>query len=382
MLPQVLVACFARQVAEKGGYGVGQAEIQVAMEHWAPRMVANGVDMNDLERLRRRLTDWADWCSAFSEEAAQHEQLGNAAEAEGNLLSAGEHFRRAALLYHFGKFLFFRDEAARKSASEATVRVYRRGMPYFVELARRVEIPYEGGVLPGVLRLPEGAQRPPVVILVPGLDSVKEELHGYGDDLLRRGMAVLAIDGPGQGELEWTHPMRPDYEVAVRAVLDWLSHVSEVDARRVGLLGVSMGGYYAVRAAALLPRLSAVVAVSGCLRLADHFDHLPALTREAFIVRSGSGDEETARRRAEDFDVTPVLHHLQVPLLLVHGGRDRIFPADDAFRIRDAVGGRVELLYLPEGSHVCNNMPYRYRPQQADWLRRQLGLPEWVGRRP
>jgi len=89
----------------------------------------------------------------------------------------------------------------------------------------------------GVLRTPWHAPRPPVVILIPGLDSVKEELHTYGDDFLRRGMAVLAIDGPGQGEMEFRHPMRFDYETPVRHAIDYLETRHDVDAGRIGLMG-------------------------------------------------------------------------------------------------------------------------------------------------
>jgi 2,6-dihydroxypseudooxynicotine hydrolase len=95
------------------------------------------------------------------------------------------------------------------------------------------------------------------------LDSVKEELHSYGDDFLRRGMAVLAIDGPGQGEMEFEYPMRFDYEVPVRYAINYLERRPDVDANRVGLMGVSLGGYYAPRAAAFEPRLKAAIANCG-----------------------------------------------------------------------------------------------------------------------
>src|SRR6202008_1332661 len=101
-----------------------------------------------------------------------------------------------------------------RAAHEHVVRDYQKALPYFDFPGERVEIPYEnGGTMYGILRKPRQALNPPVVILVPGLDSVKEELHLYGDDFLRRGMAVLAIDGPGQGEMEFEFPLRHDYEV-------------------------------------------------------------------------------------------------------------------------------------------------------------------------
>src|SRR3954466_10320103 len=93
----------------------------------------------------------------------------------------------------------------------------------------------------GILRKPWHTPRPPVVILIPGLDSVKEELHFYGHDFLARGMAVLAIDGSGQGEMEFRHPMRHDYEVPVGCAIDYFEVRTDVNATRVGLMGVSLG---------------------------------------------------------------------------------------------------------------------------------------------
>ena len=54
-------------------------------------------------------------------------------------------------------------------------------------------------------------------------------------------MAVLAIDGPGQGEMEFRHPMRHDYEVPVGCAIDYFEGRTDVNATRVGLMGVSLG---------------------------------------------------------------------------------------------------------------------------------------------
>src|SRR5437660_1575843 len=151
----------------------------------------------------------------------------------------------------------------------------------------------------GILRKPWHTPKPPVVILIPGLDSVKEELHTYGDDFLKRGMAVLAIDGPGQGEMELEHPIRYDYEVPVGYAINYLERRNDVDARRVGVMGVSFGGYYAPRAAAYEPRIKAVISNCGPYNFVRNFDNLPQLTRDACIARSKSENEVEARSKLE-----------------------------------------------------------------------------------
>jgi dienelactone hydrolase len=342
-----------------------------AIAHWAPRFVANGVDMNDFQRVTARISRWEEWCARWSELGREHEGLMRDALAHGYYRSAAAHGLRAAMAYHFGKFLFVEYPEELKRAHEDAVRVYREVLPYFPVPGERVEIPYEGGVMPGILRRPHHVPRPAVVILIPGLDSVKEEMHAYADEFLERGLATLAIDGPGQGEMEFEHPMRHDYEVAVRAAIDYLEGRPDVDATRVGIMGVSLGGYYAPRAAAFEPRVRAAVAVAGAYDFLHHFDRLPKLTQAAFVARLHAKTREEAKDRLRAFNLSGVAERIQVPLLVIMGRLDRLVPPEDAERLA-AEAPQGELWMFEEGNHVVNNLPYRYRPQQADWLMTRL----------
>ncbi len=109
------------------------------------------------------------------------------------------------------------------------------------------------------LRPPAENPRPAVVVLLPGLDSTKEEFFNWEGVFLARGLATVSLDGPGQGETGYTTHIRPDYEVAVGALLDHLRDRRDLDLDRVGVAGVSLGGYYAARAGAFEPRIKAVV---------------------------------------------------------------------------------------------------------------------------
>ena len=86
--------------------------------------------------------------------------------------------------------------------------------------------------------------------MMPGLDSVKEELQATAEYMLARGLAIIAIDGPGQGEAEYELPIEPAYERVATAVADYLEGRDDIDPARIGGFGVSLGGYYAARAAA------------------------------------------------------------------------------------------------------------------------------------
>jgi 2,6-dihydroxypseudooxynicotine hydrolase len=123
-------------------------------------------------------------------------------------------------------------------------------------------MPYQGMTLAGILRKPAGNAPHPVVIMCVGLDSTKEELEVYENIFLARGMATLSFDGPGQGEAEYDIPIRGDYEVAVKAVVDYVITRNDLDAARIGLWGVSLGGYYAARSVAFEKRCNGIAHVT------------------------------------------------------------------------------------------------------------------------
>lgn len=348
-------------------------KVQSAISNWAPRFVSNGVDSNDFQRVTESIERWDDWCQKWAECGAMHARMGEQAEAKGNYMSAAQHYFHAVISYHFGKYLFVHRQQEFRAAHEQVVRLYQKALPFFDFPGERVAIPYEGGAaMYGVLRKPWHTPKPPVVILVPGLDSVKEELHYYGDDFLRRGMAVLAIDGPGQGEMEFECPMRHDYEVPIVHAIDYLEQRPDVDVSRVGLMGVSFGGYYAVRAAAFEPRLKAAIGNCGPYNPANNFRNRPAITRAAIVHRIKAADEEEALEKLRLFNLQGVAEKVACPLLIIAGRHDRLVPPEEGERVVREAGDKATLWLFEDGNHVCNNIPYKHRPQQADWMRARL----------
>jgi dipeptidyl aminopeptidase/acylaminoacyl peptidase len=343
-----------------------------AVAHWAPRFVANGVVLTDFEEVTASITSWDEWCGAWSARAALHEGLGREALAHGNLLTAGEHLQRAGVYYHFGKFLFVHDLAQMQAAHRQAVACRALASPHLRPPGERVEMPYEGKRLAGILRKPPGVARPPVVVMAMGLDSTKEETDAYEQPFLMRGMATLAFDGPGQGEAEYDFAIRGDYEVAVAAVLDFIATRHDLDATRIGLWGVSLGGYYAPRAAAFEPRVRACIALGGPYDWATAWDGLPRLTREAFRVRSHCADEAQARAHAATLSLEGIAHRITCPIYILNGRQDRIVPCRDAERLAREVKGPVALHIIEDGNHIANNRAYRWRSQSADWMAEQL----------
>lgn len=350
--------------------------VESAIAHWAPRFVSNGVLLADFEEVTQGVARWEDWCAAWSARAAVHEALGREALEGGYRLSASEHLSRAAVYYHFAKFVFVHDLAQMRAAHSKAIECKQLALPHMRPPARRVEIPFEGGVLAGFLRLPANAQKPPVLLMIPGLDSAKEELEAYELPFLARGIATLMVDGPGQGEAEYDFPIRGDYEVPVKAMVDWLSACTDVDSSRIGLWGVSLGGYYAPRAAAFEKRLKACIGLAGPYDFRDTWDQLPDLTKEAFRVRSHLATQQQAKAHSATLTLkNGIARQIECPLFLVTGKLDRLIPWQDAQRMANEASGPVELMIVEDGNHIANNRPYRYRNRSADWMAAQLGLP-------
>ena len=284
--------------------------VEAALNHWAPRFVANGIPLTDFQEVTASIDRWEDWCSAWAARGAIHEELGRQALDDGYGLSAGEHLTTAGVCYHFAKFLFVNDVEEMRTTHMKAVECRNLALPHLRPPGERVEIPYEGKSLFGILRKPADAERPPVLILAMGLDSSKEEMGAYERLFLERGLATLTFDGPGQGEGEYDFGIRHDYEVPVGAVVDYLETRDDVDAGRAGLWGVSLGGYYAPRAAAFEKRIKACIGLSGPYNWGAVWDSLPDLTRDAFRVRSHSANEDVtsfSKQAATLFPIRPFL---------------------------------------------------------------------------
>ncbi len=350
--------------------------VEIAIRNWAPRFVSSGVPLADFEQVTAAITQWDQWCAAWGARAAIHEQLGREALAAGYHYTAGQHLTRAALCYHFGKFMFVHKPEEMRAAHAKVVECRRLALPHLRPPGERVEIPFINNTLYGILRKPEGAAKPPVVVMCVGLDSTKEELDVYENIFLARGMATLVFDGPGQGEAEYELPIRGDYEVPVKAVLDFVETRADLDAARAGIMGVSLGGYYSARAAAFEKRIRACLSFSGPYSWVEIFDARNELSREAFRVRSHSRTMEEAREVAKTLTLAGAAKNITCPIYIVGGELDRLTPPANAERIAAEVSGPKVLDIVKGGNHVVNNRRYMYQTQAADWMAHRLGLPK------
>ena len=208
--------------------------------------------------------------------------------------------------------------------------------------------------------------------MAPGLDSTKEELQATAEYFLARGLATLAIDGPGQGESEYELPIEPAYEKVATAAVDYLQDRAGLDRERIGLFGVSLGGYYAARSAAptrsACGRSSRSRARTASTWTGTSFPRRPGPPSRPARARSPS---EEARAKAAALTLEEAAAHIEAPLLVVGGGRDAIVPAYHQERLAKEVK-TAELVLYPDGSHGVTNRAYESRSRMADWLAARL----------
>src|SRR4051794_31326490 len=151
------------------------AEVQAALDHWAPRFIQNGVDYNDFVRTVKRVETWDQWLPEWA--ATADEQAGFAREAEeaGHRVTAGHAWQRAATDRHFGKFVWMVDLELARAATLLAVEEMRAAHRHLDPTAERIEVPLDVGTAHANLRLSSPTRPTPYVVLIPGLDSTKEE---------------------------------------------------------------------------------------------------------------------------------------------------------------------------------------------------------------
>jgi 2,6-dihydroxypseudooxynicotine hydrolase len=342
------------------------------VEHRLPRLLVSGVDYNDVRLVLARIGHLNEWQAAWKLMAAMHEELGDAALARGQTVSAADAFRRAAIYYHVAQFVSF-DNADDKYATQLHQQsAYRKGMDYFRPPAEQLQIAFEGVAFSGNLRRPPSKERAPCVVLVAGADSTKEEFCTLEDEFLLRDLATFSFDGPGQSTTWRQMKLRPDYEKPVAAVLDALCKHAGIDGDRIGIWGRSFGGYAAPRAAAREPRLKACVSIGGFYDMGGIWSRFPASTKETLQFAFGAASEPIAREHASAYTLAGLLGGLTCPLLIVHSGMDEVCPVKESERMKAEARGPTTLSVFAEGNHVCDNIPYKVRPLMADWLAQHL----------
>ncbi|WP_372387316.1 alpha/beta hydrolase [Xanthomonas axonopodis] len=344
----------------------------IARGHAFYRMTNQGLDCAIVRDRMNTITQDEQWFSTWMEVAGQYQVLGQRKLSEGFCASAGTLLAKAALAYHFAQYLHFSNLEQKTQAQRAKVQSYDMALSLHRVAGRKVQVIFDGVSLPVIFRSPAPTCPLPVVVLVCGSDSSKEEHFTVESLFHERGIATVSFDGPGQGEVASSMPMRSDYYRAVLAVIDALQARDDIDPAMIGVVGFGFGGKLAVGAAcAAGPRVAACVSVSGYydMSIMDWSDPIRAW-RFAHIVGAATIDD--ARREAAKFTLQGKLEALACPLLVLHGAADAGIPSSAARRIADEAGPQAQFIEVADGVHCLHNVSWMSHPLMADWVQARL----------
>ncbi|MBI2206768.1 MAG: alpha/beta hydrolase [Candidatus Rokubacteria bacterium] len=354
-----------------------------------------GAEMGEIDRvgrvLKKHVGDDAAWFEQWRAEADRVRRLGEEAERLGRKLTAADAYLRAS---NYGQMA----ERFRTPKDNAALETYRQAVESFQRFARltdrprieTVEIPYERGSLPAYFVHAQNtdAKRAPCVVFFDGLDITKELQYLRGvPDLVRRGISCLIVDGPGTGEaIRFRgYPVRYDYEVAGTAALEYLLTRADVAPDRIGVMAISLGGYYAPRCASMEPRFKACVAWGAIWdyhatwkrRIDSGFRASMSVPGHHISWILGVDSLEDALKRLEKFRLDGVVQRMRCAFLLTHGAEDEQIPMADAQALFDAVGSTdktFRVFTAEEGGsqHCQRDNPTIGNTAIFDWLAEKL----------
>ena len=313
--------------------------------------------------------DWETLSQALNAQAVKYEATAERAWNSGHDVSALEGWRRATDYFHYAQL--------RLLPSPEKQRLQARSRRSFSKLASLlnpqavpIEAPFKSSLMPGFLRVVRPGS--PCVILLGGLDSSKEvELCYFAETFLSRGNTVFFFDGPGQGELQDELPMTYDSESAVSAVIDRLEQEPSIDANRIGLFGVSFGGYLACRAAAADRRVKACISLGGFFD-SRMFSRLPPLAALTFKRTFGLREDESLAQIAGQITLEPLRGKMDRPLFVAHGRDDHLIDIEQISAMNDWACGEKRVWIVEGAEHVCTNRFAECLPELGDWMSEQL----------
>lgn len=327
-------------------------------------------------------SDRESWHREWLAVATRNHRRGDREEAQGHITTARNCWLRAVDYYRQAEFWLDGEDPRRLEIFDRLEACTRNWGRYLQPKLESVEIPYLDGktLFAYFLRSPRNPEkRQPVLMCFGGLDSFKDEMwfmvaHGA----VQRGLAVLMVDGPGQGGTLRRHKIvnRHDYEVPVGKCIDYLEGRDDVDPDRIAISGSSLGGYYAARAASFETRLAAAVShgaiwsVNELWGAADDSHGLAGHIRWVFGVPSMA----EALEKGKAFSLDGVVDKIRCPYLIVHGGYD-VLGVDQAQKVYDYAkrhGVDVTLRLVSEeetgAEHCQHDNPTLGQELIGDWL--------------
>ncbi len=333
---------------------------------------------------RMKPGDAESWHVEWLRVAERNDARGDAEDKAGHIRTAMNCWLRAADYYRSAEFWLLPDDPRRLATFDKCERASHKWLRYLG--GEVLAVPYERGVsMPAYFVKPKGQAKSPVLISFGGLDSFKDEMWFMtGHGAVQRGIAVLMVDGPGQGGTLRRHkvPTRFDYEVPVGKCIDYLLTRNDIDERRIAVSGSSLGGYYSARAGSKERRLAACISHGAIWDVEQRFRDRGeghALANHMKWV-FGAKSMAEAIEKARPFKLEGVLDGMRCPYLVLHGGHDvlGVENSKTVYEYAKSKGVQVTLRLTTEeetgAEHCQHDNPTLGQELMTDWLADVFGV--------
>jgi dienelactone hydrolase len=351
-----------------------QKQIHVAKQAMPlSRLLGNGMEFTDamaMLALTEQGIQWADageWLGDRNLLRAQHSLR------VGHAQTARSFYRSASACYRFGQISLSGDTERKRNMYHMLIQTFGAAGALDKPSIQKVSIPYRNGELCGWIMLPFEIEAPPVVIVIGGFDGWREEYHSGAQYLVERGIAVLLVDGPGQGEARLFHYLylTSDVEKAFSCIVDYLLADLRV-GERIGMWGNSFGGLLAALTASADHRIQACCINGSPVRPIEAFERFPPLIGIAGAL-VGTNDRDAVLAVIRHLSLSPEKNRIQCALLQLHGALDPVSPLDDARTIyEDAPSVDKQIIIWQDGDHCIYNHSHEKHSIMADWFHDRL----------
>lgn len=327
----------------------------------------------EVERTMHRVKTFRQNAREWARTAAELEGMARDAEAKGHSVTARDFYYRASIYYGRGQWSINRDTDVKRQMYDKCVESFEGLIRHSNGLIERVELDVEGETVYGVLHLPENrVGKVPAVLFFPGMDMFKEEFpNAECNPFARRGMAMLTLDGPGQGETRVKGCTVTDekYIKAGKAALDYLEKRPEIDADRLAVSGASFGSYWAPQLAAHDKRIKANAGIMGILySMMPIFELAPPSFKSTFMYMSGISDEAEFDKMAATMGLEGVGQKITCPTLITQGENDYLCPLEGADKFFNELAGPKEMWIFHDEFHPLGGVMQHLLPWLADWI--------------
>jgi len=353
-----------------------------------------GIEANaDFAGIRERVKKMADIGPAFAAVARRREAKANAAAAADHTISARDNFFMAAVHWGAAQWPYDENDETNIAYNNKKRECYARYAALADHHVEAVWVPFRDKAIPGWLHLPPNYSggKLPVVISIPGMDSYKEiQVALYGDKYLNRGMAVLAIDGPGQYEAPMIglYFSMENWMAAGAALVDWIAARPELDATRIAAAGTSFGSLFGTVLTANEPRIKACAVMSVCHEPGCHtiFQEASPTFKKRFMYMSGITEEDEFDEFRKKITWQGHAEKIRVPYLCIAGEAEELSPLEHSDHLMAALKGPKQMVVYQESRHSVGNVPAAnlgpFPPiLLADWIADRLAGKPFVSER-